>query len=470
MKRREFLMTLAPALAAAQQQQSVADEHAAIGVSAPDPKVKFERTRHPDAQWYPDAGLGLFIHWGMSTVQARYGISWPMVAGRELGQRRLTPEEIRRAIETHGWKSTTTPREYWKDAERFNPQNYEPEKWLGAAKDAGFRYAVLTTRHHDGFALWPSAHGDFNTKNWMGGRDLVKRYAEACRRVGLKVGFYYSPPDWHFTQDTFSFMYYKVKRLNPELPDLDIDLRPCQRPAQTAQQKTRYEAYLRGQVTELLTNYGKVDVLWFDGKPAPMTVEEIRKLQPGILINDRAFGTGDFNTHAAERELPATRPAKDWWENCQVWAKSSWAYVDEDYKPNDRILEQFVRVRAWNGNFLLNVGPMATGDLPPAAYERMKEFGAWVARNGESVFGAKDAPDGESANVPVTASKGARYLHAVPSFQESRIEWRGGVQPKDVRLLATGAPLRHEFEGGVLTVELPKEMRAGLVDVVKVTV
>jgi alpha-L-fucosidase len=264
-------------------------------------------------------------------------------------------------------------------------------------------------------------------------------------------------------------MYYKVKRLNPELPDLDIDLQPCRRPAPTTEQKARYEAYLRGQVTELLTNYGKVDVLWFDGKPAPMTVEEIRKLQPGILINDRAFGTGDFNTHAAERELPATRPAKDWWENCQVWAKSSWAYVDEDYKPNSRILEQFVRVRAWNGNFLLNVGPMATGDLPPVAYDRMKEFGGWVARNGESVFGAQAAPEGESGNVPVTASKGARYLHAAPSFQETRIEWHGGVHPKGVRLLATGAALRHEFEGGALRVELPREMRTGLVDVVKVT-
>jgi alpha-L-fucosidase len=467
MTRRTLLLSAVPALAAAQQ-QTVKDEHAAIGISDGAAPAAFERTRHPDAQWYPDAGLGLFVHWGISTVQARYGISWPMIAGRELGSRRLTPEEIRKVIETHGWRSTTTPREYWKDAEKFNPREYQPEKWLQAAKDAGFRYAVLTTRHHDGFALWPSAYGGFNTANWMGGRDLVKDYADACRKVGLKVGFYYSPPDWHFTQDTFTFMYYKVKKLNPELPDLDIDLQPCQRPPQTPEQKARYEAYLRGQVTELLTHYGKVDLLWFDGKPAPLTAGEIRKLQPGILINDRAYGTGDFNTHAAERNLPEKRPATDWWENCQVWARSSWAYVKEDYKPNSAILEQFVRVRAWNGNLLLNAGPMSSGDMPPAAYERMKEFGDWVRRNGESVFGVKDMPDSESANVPVTAAKSARYLHAVPSFQETKVEWRGTARPKRVRLLASGQDLHHTYENNVLRVDLPANLRTPLVDVVKV--
>jgi alpha-L-fucosidase len=468
MNRRTFLSlgpALAPALAAAQQ--TPREEHAAIGIGDGQAAPNFQRTRHPDAQWYPEAGLGLFIHWGISTVQARYGISWPMIAGRELGQRRLTPEEIARVIETRGWKSTTTPRQYWADAPKFNPQNYEPEKWLRAAKDAGFRYAVLTTRHHDGFALWPSAYGDFNTKNWMGGRDLVRSYADACRRVGLKVGFYYSPPDWHFTQDTFTFMYYKVKRLNPELPDVDIDLQPCRRPPQTDEQKARYAAYLRGQVNELLTNYGKVDLLWFDGKPAPLSPEEIRKLQPSILINDRAYGTGDFNTHAAERELPATRPAKDWWENCQVWARSSWAYVEEDYKPNSKILEQFVRVRAWNGNLLLNVGPMSTGDLPPVAYDRMKEFGGWVRQNGESVFGTKDAPDGESGNVPMTARSGVRYLMAVPSFQQTKLEWRGAQKPSAVTLLANGRPLTHAYRDGVLTVDLPLDSRTSLVDVVK---
>jgi alpha-L-fucosidase len=464
MTRRSLLLAAAATAAAQQQKKSstVADEHAALGIDDSAKAPAFTRTTHPDAQWFPAAGLGLFIHWGLSAVQGRYGISWPMIAGRELGQRRLTPEEIRKVIDTNGWKSGTTPREYWKDAAKFDPQNYEPEKWLRVAKDAGFQYAVLTTRHHEGFALWPSASGNFHAPH-----DLVKPYAEACRKVGLKVGFYYSPPDWHFTQDTFTFMYYKVKRLNPELPDLDIDLKPCKREPMTAQQKAAYDAHLRTQLTELLTNYGKVDYLWFDGKPSPFIAAEIRKLQPSILINDRAFGAGDVNTHAAERELPATRPAKDWWENCQVWAKGNWAYVKEDWKPNAKIIEQFVRVRAWNGNFLLNVGPMATGDLPEIAYDRMKEFGDWTRRNGESVFDVTDAPEAESSNVPVTARRDARYLHAVPSIAAAKLEWRGSRKPQSVTLLRDGSPLHHTYESGMLSVDLPAEKRSGLVDVVK---
>jgi alpha-L-fucosidase len=387
-----------------------------------------------------------------------------MIAGRELGQRRLAPDEIQKTLDTQGWKYTTTPREYWKDAAQFDPQNYHPEKWLAAAKDAGFKYAVLTTRHHEGFALWPSASGNFHAPH-----DLVKPYADACRKVGLKIGFYYSPPDWHFTRDTFTFMYYKVKRLNPELPDLDIDLKPCKRAPMTAQQKAAYDAHLRTQLTELLTNYGKIDYLWLDGKPSPFTPDEIRKLQPSILINDRAFGAGDVNTHAAERELPATRPAKEWWENCEVWAKSSWAYVTEDWKPNARILEQFVRVRAWNGNFLLNVGPMATGDFPDIAYERIKEFGDWTRRNGESVFDVTDAPESESSNVPVTAHHDARYLHAVPSVTATKLEWRGARRPRAVTLLGDGSSLQHTYQAGVLTVDLPAEKRSPLVDVVRLS-
>jgi alpha-L-fucosidase len=131
------------------------------------------------------------------------------------------------------------------------------------------------------------------------------------------------------------------------------------------------------------------------------------------------------------------------------------------------MLEQFVRVRAWNGNLLLNVGPMATADLPPVAYERLNEFAGSVKQNGESVFGAKDLPDGETANGPATASKDARYLHAVPTFQETRLELRAAPKPKSVRLLATGQELKFEFAAGIMSADLPVPSRTALVDVVK---
>jgi alpha-L-fucosidase len=141
--------------------------------------------------------------------------------------------------------------------------------------------------------------------------------------------------------------------------------------------------------------------------------------------------------------------------------------VKEDWKPNAKIIEQFVRVRAWNGNFLLNVGPMATGDLPDIAYDRMKEFSEWTRHNGESVFEVTDAPEAETSNVPVTARRDARYLHAVPSIMAAKLEWRGSRKPQSVTLLRDGSPLHHTYESGVLTVDLPAEMRTALVDVVK---
>jgi alpha-L-fucosidase len=446
----------------------VRDEHSAIGVAGSKAPASFHRNASPDAQWYPTAGLGLFIHWGISTVEAKSGISWQMVAGRELSKARLTPEEIQKIIATNGWKSVTTPRHYWSLAPQFKPDKYDPDKWLRAAKAAGFKYAVLTTRHHDGFALWPSAYGNFNTKNFMGGKDLVKEYVEAARRNGLKVGFYYSPPDWYFTQKYNSFLYHGAKKMNPELPDLDIDLKAANLPKPTPEETKAYRDYLRGQIKELLTNYGKIDMLWFDGKPDVISIDEIRAMQPGIVVNDRMWGHGDIFTRS-ERNLASVRPAKEWWENCQVWANSSWAYVDEDYKPNSSIIEQFVRVRAWNGNFLLNVGPMSNGELPPIAYDRMTEFGNWVHQNEEAIFGTTDAPDAEHANVPVTARAGVRYLHAVPSFQDTTLELTGTKRPKSVRLLRDGKPLKFEWsEQGGLKVEIPATMRTPLVDVVKV--
>ncbi len=443
------------------------DEHADIGVAGSKAPSSFHRNTNPDAQWYPTAGLGLFIHWGISTVEAKSGISWQMVAGRELSKSRLTPEEVQKVIAENGWKSVTTPRHYWSLAPQFQPDKYDPDKWLRAAKAAGFKYAVLTTRHHDGFALWPSAYGNFNTKNFMGGRDLVKEYVEACRRNGLKVGLYYSPPDWYFTQKYNSFLYHGAKKMNPGLPDLDIDLKPAKLPKPTPEETKAYHDYLRGQIKELLTNYGKIDLLWFDGKPDVISIDEIRAMQPGIVVNDRMWGYGDIFTRS-ERDLAPVRPAKDWWENCQVWAKSSWAYVKEDYKPNSSVIEQFVRVRAWNGNFLLNVGPMSNGDLPPVAYERMTEFGNWVHQNDEAIFGTTDAPDSEHANVPVTSRPGVRYLHAVPSFQGATLELTGTKRPKSVQLLRDGKPLNFSWNEQGLKVELPASMRSTLVDVVKV--
>ena len=150
-------------------------------------------TNHPDAQWFPEAGLGLFLHWGISSVDAM-NISHPMVVGRPLEKHRITDaKEIKRIVAEqdyylNGKKPEITPDDYFAFAKSFNPDSYDPEAWLTKVKAAGFKYVVLTAKHHEGFAMWPSKYGDFNTKNYMGGRDLIKEFVDACHKLDLKVG------------------------------------------------------------------------------------------------------------------------------------------------------------------------------------------------------------------------------------------------------------------------------------------
>ena len=213
-----ILSSFAPVLGgeAKSSAQIVADEHAGIGlVNVKNPAAV--HTTHPDAQWYPEAGIGLFLHWSISSVKSM-NISWPMIPGKNLRSKRITdPAERERIVrekdfELKGKPWEITPNQYWAHGQGFQSRQIRPRKMVHAAKDAGFTYMVLTARHHDGFAMWPSAFGEFSTKNYMGGRDLVKPFVEACRKNGLKVGLYYSPPNWHFERDFKNFFSYARQR------------------------------------------------------------------------------------------------------------------------------------------------------------------------------------------------------------------------------------------------------------------
>jgi alpha-L-fucosidase len=263
---------------------TVKQEHADINMAGQKTSAEI-RNQHPDAQWFPEAGLGLFIHWGICTVKG-LNISWSMIDG------------------LNGRRAQITPNEYFALAKDFRPQHYNPDRWLKAAKDAGFTYAVLTTRHHEGFALWPSKFGDFDTDNHLAGQDFVRGFVDACRRHGLKVGFYYSPPHWQFEKDFKNFNY------NKKTTPLDADLKPRTAPPAEDELKKLHAGYatlIRGQMEELLKNYGKVDVLWFDGRPPGVPAdqiisrEELLSLQPSVVINPRFHGRGDFITY--ERNL-----------------------------------------------------------------------------------------------------------------------------------------------------------------------
>jgi len=406
-----------------------------------------ERTTHPEAQWFGEAGLGLFIHWGISSVHGGIDLSWGMMAGTpwDAGRNKVTPEE------------------YFALADRFRPDRYDPARWLAAAAQAGFRYAVLTTRHHDGYALWPSAYGEFGVKTHLGGRDLVRPFVEACRKAGLKVGLYYSPPDWYWSRRYMSFNYGSDGDAKPHF---GLRHEPVVLPSRPAGWDAAFRAYVRGQVTELLTRYGRIDLIWFDGGPDAISIEEIRKLQPWIVINPRMHGWGDFQT--PECRMPEA-PIEGWWELCEIWPEGPWGYTTghEKYRPVGWLLSRLAQVRSWGGNYLINVAPRPTGELPDAYYERMRELAAWMRRGGESIFGVGRGPYPARSNVPVTVRGKTWYAHVLAG-SDGRVELKDVQRPISAKLLRTGAELGGRFAGGSFTVELPREMRTDLDDVIAV--
>ena len=433
----------------------VAEQHAIIGNTTQPGGAG--HTTHPDAQWFGQAGLGLFLHWGLASVHGQADLSWGM----------MWRDHVRReALDRYGPQSVQsclTPEAYFALAERFQPDRYDPNRWLAAAANAGFRYAILTTRHHEGYALWPSAFGDFNTGRFLGGRDLVGEYVAACRRHGLRVGFYYSPPDWHFNRHRMSF------NAGPGAPrGLRHEILAAMPDTAAASRDPLYHAHIRGQVEELLTRYGKIDLLWFDGEaPAGcLTLDWLRGFQPGLVVNRRGGCGGDFET--PECHFPAARPV-GWWEACHIWNDGAWGYLNHEvYKPTGWMLDLWSRVRAWGGNFLVNVGPNARGELPEPAYRRFDELAAWMRHSGASMLDTTPGPWPDRANVPVTCRPGVWYLHATYAH-DGPLELRGVERPARVTLLGDGAPVPHVFDAGILRVEVPGDRRTVLDDVVAVT-
>ena len=314
-----------------------------------------------DTSWFVDAGLGMFVHWGHCSVQG-LELSWPMVGG----------------VPVLPYSATTpvTVAEYESSASTFSPPADAPVAWIRSAAAAGMRYAVLTSRHHDGYSMWPTKQSSFHAPV-----DVVGSFVEACRAEGLRVGLYYSLSDWH----------------HPDYPAQTDDDRPYafspRRPAPEAWD--RYLACLRGQLTELLTDYGPIDLLWFDGgwerSAAEWQTNELRALiadlQPSCLVNDRLPGHGDFET--PEQFVPA-RPPDGAWETC-LTMNSTWGYcpADTGYKSSRSLVHTLCEVAGRGGNLLLNVSPSADGSLPEEQVSRLEDVSRWMSRYGASIVGTR---------------------------------------------------------------------------------
>jgi len=297
-------------------------------------------------QWWHEARFGMFIHWGLYSIPAH-------------GEWLLYQEHI-------------PFDEYKRLADQFNPQSYHPAEWVALAKEAGMKYIVIVTRHHDGFCLFDSKVSEFTSVKTAAKRDLIAEFADACHKAGMRLGLYYSLVDWRF-------------------PGV---LPHGTRLADKVYQPLVEQAH--AQVRELLTNYGQVDILWYDmlvpHDPKLWRSEELnqmaRRLQPNIIINDRAGVPADFGT--PENTIRALDTP---WEACYAMNRT-WGYAryDRNFKPVNELLRLLGSCASQGGNFLLNVGPDADGKIDIESVERLRAIGSWMRTNGKAIYGAGPSP------------------------------------------------------------------------------
>ena len=326
-----------------------------------------------DTAWFTRDRFGMFIHWGLYSMPARH--EW-------IKNREMIPEE-----------------KYDKYFKYFDPDLYDAREWARQAKAAGMKYAVLTTKHHEGFCMFDSKYTDYKCTNTPAGRDLVREYVDAFRAEGLHVGFYYSLIDWHHPD-------FPIDMLHPRREDPDAYEQSKNRDMH------KYAEYMRNQVTELLTNYGKIDILWFDfsysGRKAPedkpwmkgkgkddWEAEELiataRKLQPGIIIDNRTEIEQDLWTPEQYQPTQWVRHKETGelvtWEACQTFS-GSWGYYrdEQTWKSPEMLIRMLVNTVSLGGNLLMNVGPTSRGEFDYRAKDALKVYADWMHGNSRSIY------------------------------------------------------------------------------------
>lgn len=363
--------------------------------------------------WWSDARFGMFIHWGL------YSQDGCFYKGTNGGSE-------------HMMQRLKIPlAEYAKIADDFNPANFNADEWVGIAKNAGMKYIVITSKHHDGFAMFDSTSSDYNiVKRTPWHRDPVKELADACRKQGMKFGVYYSlGRDW----------------ADPDVPTRDgYRSNTWDYPNETNKVFAKYfERKVKPQITELLTHYGPIAVLWFD-TPEKISAAEsqelvglIHKLQPDCIINSRVgHGLGDYGVQ--EQKIPGAGDVKPW-ETCMT-LNGHWGYFkgDEKWKPASTVIHNLVDIASKGGNYLLNVGPTGAGIIPNGAVEDLNAVGAWMKVNGESIYGTSASPlKAQPAWGRVTKKGDKLYLHVFDWPKDGKLVLEGMVsEPKEIHLLA----------------------------------
>lgn len=406
--------------------------------------------------WWRDAQFGMFIHWGAYAVPA----------GTYKGERMSGIGE---------WimsKSKVPITEYEKFVHAFNPVKYDADEWVRIAKDAGMKYIIITSKHHDGFAIFNSKISKYDIVDATPyRRDALKALGDAARRQGMRFGVYYSIMDWHH-------------------PDAQAPNAPDYNSGTKNPNFSRYvETYMKPQLKELLTQYPNIDVLWFDGEWVADWSDEqgralyawLRTIRPNLIINNRVghtrsgmsglskaghVGVGDFGT--PEQEVPATGlPGIDW-ETCMTM-NDTWGFksFDDGWKDTRTLVHTMIDVASKGGNFLLNVGPTAAGQIPMESVSRLREMGQWMRANGETIYATSASPFGAPAWGRYTAKSGKLYAHVFDWPKNGQLALTGvTTRPAAAYLLSDRKPLTIESAGDGFVVRLPAVPNSSIASVV----
>lgn len=402
----------------------------AAGAGAATKQFPDEPLTGPRTAWWREGKFGMFIHWGIYAVPAGEWKGEPVKGNAEwvMHQAGIPPEE------------------YEPLARRFKPVKFDADEWAGLAQEAGMKYVVITAKHHDGFSMYDSALTEYDVVDatpW--GKDPMRALSAACRERGIRFCFYYSIMDWHH-------------------PAADRS-HPARFPA--------YEEYMRGQVRELIEQYGPLGILWFDGQWIPQWSREkgrdlyndVRALQPSIIINDRVGkrkeGDGDYRT--PEQKIPAAAMEGQLWETCMTM-NGTWGHSkhDDNWKSTADLVRKLIDIASKGGNFLLNVGPTAEGVIPAESVVRLRAIGAWMKTNSEAVYGTTRSPfEKHSFDGRCTVKGDTVYVHVFEWPKQGTVEVRGlqgevaGVRPLDPSVGFPGYSNTVAAEGTVLNLSRP---------------
>jgi alpha-L-fucosidase len=401
--------------------------------------------------WFQQAKFGMFIHWGPYSV-AGVEASWPI----------LTPN------------GEITEADYRALPARFNPQHFYPHAWIALARSAGQRYMVFTTKHHDGFCMFDSEYTSYKITRTPYGKDIVRQLSDACHADAMPLGFYYSPPDMNHPdfRDT-SKLSATNYRGEPERPEWPL-----------------YLEYMRLQLDELLTHYGPVAELWFDADDSNAQqrydgqrfVDQIHRLQPATLINNRIGVPGDFVT--PEQFIPKAIPVKgvrldspnhkeadklaitvprleDFqpWESCMT-INNTWAYrpKDRDFKSSDALIRALIEIISRGGNLLLDVGPQPDGPIQPEFVERLEAVGRWTKLNAAAIYGSTYGPIQGQPSYRATARAGSIFVFVMDETATELIVPHVDHPVRQVRLIATGKPLAFHSSGKEIRIPLDEAL------------